>query len=92
MGKTVVATISQSIAAIRLIMRLEGWLQKREARPAPAQPQSLQSLLIPTISTIPNRYPSLFSNPFSLEEKGEAFSARAKPYNYKTFLSYDQTP
>ena len=43
-GKTVVATISQSIAAIRLIMRLEGWLQKREARPAPAQPQSLQSL------------------------------------------------
>ena len=43
-GKTVVATISQSIAAIRLIMRLEGWLQKRGARPAPAQPQSLQSL------------------------------------------------
>ena len=43
-GKTVVATISQSIAAIRLIMRLEGWLQKREARQAPAQPQSLQSL------------------------------------------------
>ena len=41
-GKTVVATISQSIAAIRLIMRLEGWLQKREDRPAPAQPQSLQ--------------------------------------------------
>jgi len=43
-GKTVVATISQSIAAIRLIMRLEGWLQKRGDRPAPAQPQSLQSL------------------------------------------------
>ena len=43
-GKTVVATISQSIAAIRLIMRLEGWLQKREARPAVAQPQSPQSL------------------------------------------------
>ena len=43
-GKTVVATISQSIAAIRLIMRLEGWHQKREARQAPAQPQSLQSL------------------------------------------------
>ena len=42
-GKTVVATISQSIAAIRLIMRLEGWLQKRGARPAPAQPQSPQS-------------------------------------------------
>ena len=29
-GKTIVATISQSIAAIRLIMRLEGWLQKGE--------------------------------------------------------------
>ena len=42
-GKTVVATISQSIAAIRLIMRLEGWLQKLEDRPAPAQPQSPQS-------------------------------------------------
>ena len=42
-GKTVVATISQSIAAIRLIMRLEGWLQKREDRPAAAQPQSPQS-------------------------------------------------
>ena len=29
-GKTIVATISQSIAAIRLIMRLEGWLQRGE--------------------------------------------------------------
>ena len=29
-GKTIVATISQSIAAIRIIMRLEGWLQKNE--------------------------------------------------------------
>ena len=31
-GKTIVATISQSIAAIRIIMRLEGWLQKNEER------------------------------------------------------------
>ena len=31
-GKTIVATISQSIAAIRIIMRLEGWLQKSEER------------------------------------------------------------
>ena len=31
-GKTVVATISQSIAAIRIIMRLERWLQKSEER------------------------------------------------------------
>ena len=29
-GKTIVATISQSIAAICIIMRLEGWLQKSE--------------------------------------------------------------
>ena len=52
-GKTVVATISQSIAAIRLIMRLEGWLQKREDRPAAAQPQSLQSLQSPQSSQSP---------------------------------------
>ena len=52
-GKTVVATISQSIAAIRLIMRLEGWLQKREDRPAPAQPQSLQSPQSPQSSQSP---------------------------------------
>ena len=51
--KTVVATISQSIAAIRLIMRLEGWLQKREDRPAPAQPQSLQSPQSPQSSQSP---------------------------------------
>lgn len=31
-GKTVVASISQSIAAIRIIMRLERWLQKSEGR------------------------------------------------------------
>lgn len=31
-GKTIVATISQSIAAIRIIMCLEGWLQKNEGR------------------------------------------------------------
>ena len=31
-GKTIVATISQSIAAIRIIMRLEGWLQKNEGQ------------------------------------------------------------
>ena len=31
-GKTIVATISQSIAAIRIIMHLEGWLQKNEER------------------------------------------------------------
>ena len=36
-GKTIVATISQSIAAIRIIMRLEGWLQKNEERKSEGQ-------------------------------------------------------
>ena len=36
-GKTIVATISQSIAAIRIIMRLEGWLQKSEGRESEAR-------------------------------------------------------
>ena len=31
-GKTVVASVSQSIAAIRIIMRLERWLQKSKER------------------------------------------------------------
>ena len=36
-GKTIVATISQSIAAIRIIMRLEGWPQKSEGRESEAR-------------------------------------------------------
>ena len=39
-GKTIVATISQSIAAIRLIMRLEGWLQKGEKQKVKSEKQA----------------------------------------------------
>ena len=67
-GKTVVATISQSIAAIRLIMRLEGWLQKREDRPAAAQPQSPQSLQSPQ-SQIDTPAFLVASSPWKKKEK-----------------------
>ena len=67
-GKTVVATISQSIAAIRLIMRLEGWLQKREDRPAAAQPQSPQSLQSPQ-SQIETPAFLVASSPWKKKEK-----------------------
>ena len=69
-GKTVVATISQSIAAIRLIMRLEGWLQKREARPAPAQPQSLQS---PQSPQSPIDTPAFLVTPSPWKKKEKPF-------------------
>ncbi|WP_314808037.1 hypothetical protein [Capnocytophaga granulosa] len=39
-GKTIVATISQSIAAIRLIMRLEGWLQRGEKQKVKSEKQT----------------------------------------------------
>ena len=39
-GKTIVATISQSIAAIRLIMRLEGWLQRSEKQKVKSEKQA----------------------------------------------------
>ena len=45
-GKTIVATISQSIAAIRIIMRLEGWLQKSEK----VKVKSRQHLLLQRLS------------------------------------------
>ena len=69
-GKTIVATISQSIAAIRLIMRLEGWLQKREDRPAAAQPQSLQSPQSPQ-SQIDT--PAFLVTPSPWKKKGKPF-------------------
>ncbi len=72
-GKTVVATISQSIAAIRLIMRLEGWLQKREARPAPAQPQSLQSLQSPQSPQSPIDTPAFLVTPSPWKKKEKPF-------------------
>ena len=50
-GKTIVATISQSIAAIRLIMRLEGWLQKGEKRKVNSEKQAAPAYAAPTLTT-----------------------------------------
>ena len=50
-GKTIVATISQSIAAIRLIMRLEGWLQKGEKRKVRSEKQAAPAYAAPTLTT-----------------------------------------
>lgn len=50
-GKTVVATISQSIAAIRLIMRLEGWLQRGEKRKVKSEKQTAPTYAAPTLTT-----------------------------------------
>ncbi len=50
-GKTIVATISQSIAAIRLIMRLEGWLQKGEKQKVKSEKQAAPAYAMPSITT-----------------------------------------
>ena len=51
-GKTVVASISQSIAAIRLIMRLEGWLQKGEKQNVKSEKQAAPAYTTtPTLTT-----------------------------------------
>ena len=50
-GKTIVATISQSIAAIRLIMRLEGWLQKGEKQKVKSEKQAAPAYATPSITT-----------------------------------------
>ena len=50
-GKTIVATISQSIAAIRLIMRLEGWLQRGEKRKVKSEKQTAPTYAAPTLTT-----------------------------------------
>ena len=50
-GKTIVATISQSIAAIRLIMRLEGWLQRGEKRKVKSEKQTTPTYAAPTLTT-----------------------------------------
>ncbi len=50
-GKTIVATISQSIAAIRLIIRLEGGLQRSEKRKVNNEKQATPAYTTPTITT-----------------------------------------
>ena len=49
-GKTIVATISQSIAAIRLIMRLEGGLQRGEKRKVNSEKQAVPAYAAPTLT------------------------------------------
>ena len=50
-GKTIVATISQSIAAIRLIIRLEGGLQRSEKRKVNSEKQATPTYATPSITT-----------------------------------------
>ena len=50
-GKTIVATISQSIAAIRIIMRLEEWLQKGEKQKVKSEKQAAPAYAAPTLTT-----------------------------------------
>ena len=50
-GKTIVATISQSIAAIRLIMRLEGGLQRSEKQKVKSEKQAASAYATPTLTT-----------------------------------------
>ena len=50
-GKTIVATISQSIAAIRLIIRLEGGLQRSEKRKVNNEKQATPAYATPAYAT-----------------------------------------
>nr|WP_311459360.1 hypothetical protein [uncultured Capnocytophaga sp.] len=50
-GKTIVATINQSIAAIRIIIRLEGGLQRSEKRKVNNEKQATPAYTTPTITT-----------------------------------------
>ena len=50
-GKTIVATISQSITAIRLIIRLEGGLQRSEKRKVNSKKQATPAYETPSITT-----------------------------------------
>ncbi len=50
-GKAIVATINQSIAAIRLIIRLEGGLQRSEKRKVNNEKQATPTYATPSITT-----------------------------------------
>ena len=69
-GKTIVATISQSIAAIRIIMRLEGWLQKNEERKSEGQKM---------MSEVPETKPSKNLESGYMEEKNRVCEPFAQP-------------
>ena len=69
-GKTIVATISQSIAAIRIIMRLEGWLQKNEERESEKRKM---------MSEVPETKPSENLESGYVEEKNKVYEPFAQP-------------
>ena len=80
-GKTIVATISQSIAAIRLIIRLEGWLQRSEkvnsekkAAPAYATP-TLTTCDLPAVECLTSDLPTpICKGKVSESRAGEQFA------------------
>ena len=69
-GKTIVATISQSIAAIRIIMRLEGWLQKNEEQKSEERKM---------MSEAPKTKPSKNLESGYVEEKNKVYEPFAQP-------------
>ena len=74
-GKTIVATISQSIAAIRIIMRLEGWLQKNEERKSEGRESEKRKMM----SEEPKTKPSENLEHGYVEEKNKVYEPFAQP-------------
>ena len=74
-GKTIVATISQSIAAIRIIMRLEGWLQKNEERESEGRESEKRKMM----SEVPEIKPSENLESGYVEEKNKVYEPFAQP-------------
>ena len=74
-GKTIVATISQSIAAIRIIMRLEGWLQKNEERESEGRESEKRKMM----SEVPETKPSKNLESGYVEEKNKVYEPFAQP-------------
>ena len=74
-GKTIVATISQSIAAIRIIMRLEGWLQKNEGRESEERESKKRKMM----SEAPKTKPSENLESGYVEEKNKVYEPFAQP-------------
>ena len=74
-GKTIVATISQSIAAIRIIMRLEGWLQKNEERESEGRESEKRKMM----SEVPETKPSENLESGYVEEKNKVYESFTQP-------------
>ena len=74
-GKTIVATISQSIAAIRIIMRLEGWLQKNEERESEGRESEKRKMM----SEVPETKPNENLESGYVEEKNKVYEPFAQP-------------